>query len=75
MEINLSYKSEEYINISISQKNKNILTNLNNHEKGDVINNEEIKKAIREEIKNINDKVLEGIMKEDYYDIKIYKYK
>ena len=75
MEINLSYKSEEYINISISQKNKNILTNLNNHEKGDVINNEEIKRAIREEIKNINDKTLEGIMKEDYYDIKIYKYK
>jgi len=73
MELNLSYKSEDYFNISISQQNKNIFKNLNNIEKGDEINNEEIKKAIREEIKNINDKALEGIMREDYYDIKMYK--
>ena len=72
MKINFSLISEDYLHFPISNKNKEIMDNLEKHDKNMEIKNETIKKIIREEIKN-NYLFLKNINKEDYYDMKIYK--
>ena len=75
MEINLNLISEDYLQIPISNKNKEIIDDLEKDEKDDKnmeIKNEKIKKIIREEIKD-NYLYLKNINREDLYDMKIYK--
>ena len=72
MDINLSLISDEYISLEISNKNKEIINNINNKEEENTIKNDKKEIIIKEEIKNSNI-ILKNYIKDEYYDIKINK--
>ena len=72
MDINLSLISDEYISFEISNKNKEIINNINNKEEENTIKNDKKEIIIKEEIKNSNI-ILKNYIKDEYYDIKINK--